>query len=66
MLAELAQPEQQAMDGAARTRLSVVPNRSQTKPPLLTAAPQSHLQAVHASRRGVILRGLRHETFWEW
>lgn len=66
MLAELAQPEQQATEEAARTGSRATPNRSQATSPLLATPLQSHLQAVHASRRGVILRGLRHETFWEW
>lgn len=38
-----------------RTRLQPIPN---PEPP--------HLQAVHAGKHGVIIKGMHHETFWEW
>jgi hypothetical protein len=38
---------------------------AETLPP--AASPKrSYLQAVHASQHGVILKGMRYETFWEW
>ena len=39
----------------ARTGLQATP---QPEPP--------HLQAVHAGKHGVIIKGMHHATFWEW
>ena len=66
MIAGLAQPKQSpvarldATDRAARK----APDRNNVPP--AAGPPSSHLQAVHATQDGVILRGMRHETFWEW
>ena len=29
-------------------------------------AEPPHLQAIHAGKNGVIIKGMHHETFWEW
>lgn len=66
MIAGLAQPKQRSDERLDTSGRSVqrVPDRNNVSP--AAGPPSSHLQAVHASKDGVILRGMRHETFWEW
>jgi hypothetical protein len=66
MLTEVAQPQQQAIESIARAHQRATPRRSTSEPHSTTAPQQSHLQAAHATRHGVILRGTHHDTFWEW
>lgn len=66
MLAEVAQPEQQALESIALAHRRATPSRDKPEQHSTMAPPQLHLQAAHASKHGVILRGTHHEMFWEW
>ena len=66
MLAEVAQEEQQASERIGPVRRPTTAPPGNPEQPSVAPPEQSHLQAVHASKRGVILKGMRHETFWEW
>lgn len=66
MIAAVAQPKQQAIRSTDRERQSAIRTPDDAKAGPASRAEQSRLQAVHAGKHGVILKGLRHETFWEW
>ena len=55
-LARTTGPTQQP-DAQRRARACLQPT-PRPEPP--------HLQAVHAGKHGVIIKGMHHETFWEW
>ena len=42
------------------------PRPATTRPQARPNPEPSHLQAIHASQHGVIIKGMHHETFWEW
>lgn len=44
-------------DAQYRGRTCLQPNPNPEPP---------HLQAIHAGKHGVIIKGMQHETFWEW
>lgn len=66
MIAAVAQPEQQALRSADPQHRSLLQAPDGIQPRPAAAPEQSQLQAIHAGKHGVILKGLRHETFWEW
>lgn len=66
MIAAVAQPEQQAIRSTDPERQSAIQTPDDARPGPAARPEQSQLQAIHAGKHGVILKGLHHETFWEW
>jgi hypothetical protein len=66
MIAAAVQPQAQQVNGKDPQRRAALAPQENGWPRRDAASEQTHLQAIHASRNGVILRGQRHDTFWEW
>jgi hypothetical protein len=66
MVVQAVSPKPGVAGGTGDTRQLDAQRRGRT---CLHAAPNPeppHLQAVHAGKHGVIIKGTHHETFWEW
>jgi hypothetical protein len=50
----------------SHTQLPDAQRRARTGLQPTPHAEPPHLQAVHAGKHGVIIKGMHHATFWEW
>jgi hypothetical protein len=66
MVASVANPKPGVAGVHGDTERLAIPRRGRTgiQPPPNPEPP--HLQAIHAGKHGVIIKGMHHETFWEW
>ena len=51
------------VEAGRRTRF---PSQADSREKSPRSVELSHLQSIHAEKRGITLKGTNHETFWEW